>query len=238
MSNPSEQANPLLELKRVLHVGCGMHSEEKLHPVFRGPNWLEIRVDIDPAVKPDIQASITDLREHVRDGTIDAIWSSHNIEHVYDHEVSGALREFVRVLRPEGFALITCPDLEAIANLVSAGVDRIVYESPAGPITPLDMLFGHRRSIQRGNLFMCHRTGFTEERLGRLVVEAGFVEARLLKGKNYELWSLGLMTGANRKKIDTMLAANGLAFGLCNLSESIDETTTPRASRSEMLNAK
>jgi predicted SAM-dependent methyltransferase len=187
---------------------------ERLHSAFRGPNWQEIRVDIDPAVKPDIQASITDLRKHVLDASVDAIFSSHNIEHLYDHEVDSALCEFVRVLRPEGFALITCPDLEAIAKLIAAGIDRVAYESPAGPITPLDMLFGHRRSIQQGNLFMCHRTGFTEERLGKLIVAAGFGEARLLKGQKYELWALGLMTKANREEIDTLMTASSLAFGL------------------------
>lgn len=203
-----------MESKRVLHVGCGTYSVERLHSAFRGPNWQEIRVDIDPAVKPDIQASITDLRKHVLDASVDAIWSSHNIEHLYDHEVDSALREFVRVLRPEGFALITCPDLDAIAKLIAAGVDRVAYESPAGPITPLDMLFGHRRSIQQGNLFMCHRTGFTEERLGKLIVAAGFSEARLLKGQKYELWALGLRTKANREEIDALMNASSLAFAL------------------------
>jgi predicted SAM-dependent methyltransferase len=213
-ASKSEPAKSPVASKRVLHVGCGTYSEEKLHSVFRGSNWQEMRVDIDPAVKPDIQASITDMRKHVLDASVDAIWSSHNIEHLYDHEVDGALREFVRVLRPDGFALITCPDLEAIAQLVAGGVDRVAYESPAGPITPLDMLFGHRRSIQRGNLFMCHRTGFTEERLGKLVVAAGFTEARLLKGQIYELWALGLMTKTDREEIDALLTASGLAFGL------------------------
>lgn len=201
-------------MKRVLHVGCGTYAVERLHNAFRGSDWQEIRLDIDPAVKPEIQASITDLRKHVLDASVDAIWSSHNIEHLYDHEVDSALREFVRVLRPEGFALITCPDLEAIAKLIAAGVDRVAYESPAGPITPLDMLFGHRRSIQQGNLFMCHRTGFTEERLGKVIVAAGFSEARLLKGQNYELWALGLMTKANREEIDALMTASSLAFGL------------------------
>jgi predicted SAM-dependent methyltransferase len=210
----NQPAKSPMKSKRVLHVGCGTYSVERLHSAFRGPNWQEIRVDIDPAVKPDIQASITDLRKHVLDASVDAIFSSHNIEHLYDHEVDSALREFVRVLRPEGFALITCPDLEAIAKLIAAGIDRVAYESPAGPITPLDMLFGHRRSIQQGNLFMCHRTGFTEERLGKLIVAAGFGEARLLKGQMYELWALGLMTKANREEIDTLMTASSLAFGL------------------------
>jgi SAM-dependent methyltransferase len=203
---------PSREPKRVLHVGCGPFSPDKLHDVFRGPDWREIRVDIDPAVKPDIQASITDLRKNVPDASIDAIWSSHNIEHLYDHEVEPALREFVRVLRPAGFALLTCPDLEAIAKLIAAGVDRVAYESPAGPITPLDMLFGLRRSIERGNLFMCHRTGFTEERLGKVIIGAGFHEARVVKGRSYDLWALGLMANADREDIETLLSANGLAF--------------------------
>jgi predicted SAM-dependent methyltransferase len=203
---------PSAEPKRVLHVGCGPFSPDKLHGVFRAPNWREIRVDIDPAVKPDIQASITDLRKDVPDASIDAIWSSHNIEHLHDHEVEPALREFVRVLRPAGFALLTCPDLEAIAKLIAAGVDRVAYESPAGPVTPLDMLFGLRRSIERGNLFMCHQTGFTEERLGKVIIAAGFNEARVLKGQNYDLWALGLMANADRKHIETLLSANGLAF--------------------------
>jgi predicted SAM-dependent methyltransferase len=208
-----EGHGPPAEPKRVLHVGCGPLSTEKLHSIFRGPDWREIRVDIDPAVKPDIQASVTDLRKDVPDASVDAIWSSHNIEHLYDHEVDPALREFVRVLRPAGFALITCPDLEAIAKLIADGVERVAYESPAGPVTPLDMLFGLRRAIQRGNFFMCHRTGFTEERLGKVIIAAGFNEARVLKGHNYDLWALGLMADADRETIEPLLSANGLAFG-------------------------
>jgi len=211
---PAESSKPGPRPRRVLHVGCGPYSQEKLHSVFRDPGWREIRVDIDPSVKPDIRASITDLKNGVPDASVDAVWSSHNIEHLYDHEVDPALREFVRVLRPEGFVLITCPDLEAIAKLVATGLDRTVYESPAGPITALDMLFGHRRSIERGNVYMCHRTGFTGERLGQVIVAAGFTEARIRKGTNYDLWALGLKTKANREEIEANLKANGLGFAL------------------------
>lgn len=208
----SSQLLPNNESKLVLHVGCGPFSVDKLHRVFRGISWKEIRVDIDAAVKPDIQASITDLRKHVADASIDAIWSSHNIEHLYDHEVVPALREFVRVLRPAGFTLITCPDLEAIAKLIASGIDRIAYQSPAGPVTPLDMLFGLRRAIEHGNLYMCHRTGFTEERLGNVLIAAGFNEARVRQGRSYDLWAIGLMPGANRDEIAALFNANGLDF--------------------------
>jgi predicted SAM-dependent methyltransferase len=36
--------------------------------------------------------------------SVDAIFSSHNIEHLYPHEVPVALAEFIRVLKPGLFA--------------------------------------------------------------------------------------------------------------------------------------
>ena len=46
----------------VLHVGCGPADSQSLHQSFRGPEWREIRVDLDPDVKPDLVASITDMQ--------------------------------------------------------------------------------------------------------------------------------------------------------------------------------
>ena len=59
---------------------------------------------------------------------------------------------------------------------------------------------------------MCHRTGFTEERLGKVIIAAGFNEARVLKGRNYDLWALGLMANADREHIETLVSANGTRF--------------------------
>src|SRR5580693_1430150 len=94
----------------VLHVGCGPADGQSLHQSFRGPEWREIRVDLDPDVKPDLVASITDLKP-IADGSVDAVWSSHNLEHLSAHEVPVALGEFFRVLAPAGVVLITLPDL-------------------------------------------------------------------------------------------------------------------------------
>ena len=80
-----------------------------------------------------------------------------------------ALAEFKRVLRPEGFALITLPDLEAVAALiVDHGLDHVAYTAAAGPITALDMLFGHVGSVTRGLLHMAHNTGFTSASFNRV----------------------------------------------------------------------
>jgi hypothetical protein len=70
----------------VLHVGCGWPDPESLHDDFRGPEWRELRLDINPEVRPDIVADITGMPE-VPSKSVDAVWSSHNVEHVFAHEV-------------------------------------------------------------------------------------------------------------------------------------------------------
>ena len=175
--------------KTVLNVGCGYPPRQKLHPHFHGPEWREIRLDLDPAVGPDIVCSITDMSP-ISSSTIDAVWSSHNLEHLQRHEVPQALAEFIRVLKPRGLLLLTLPDLQQVAQLVVE--DRLedqAYHSSSGPITPLDMIFGHTASLAHGNPFMAHRTGFTARTLNKALVEAGFVEVSLRAGTAFDLWA-------------------------------------------------
>jgi SAM-dependent methyltransferase len=160
--------------KTVLHVGCGGFAPEKLHPVFREPGWREIRLDIDPGAAPDIVASITDMAP-VADHSVDAVFSSHNLEHLYPHEVPAALAEFRRVLGADGFALVTMPDVQAIAECILArGLTETAYISGLGPITPMDMLYGFGPAMVQGNLFMAHRGGFTGASLLASLSGAGF----------------------------------------------------------------
>lgn len=181
--------------RTVLHVGCGAANPEKLHRAFRGPEWREVRLDIDPGAKPDIVASITDMAG-VKSGEYEAIYSSHNIEHLYAHEVPAALREFARVLNSDGFALIECPDLQSVAVLVADGkLEDTAYVSPAGPIAPLDMIYGHRGAMSQGNLFMAHRTGFTVQTLGNALIANGFARAIVERNeKAFALWAVGFKT--------------------------------------------
>jgi len=177
--------------KTVLNVGCGYPLRQKLHRHFHGPEWREIRLDLDPAVQPDIVCSIIDIGPVVADA-VDAVWSSHNLEHLQRHEVPLALAEFLRVLKPHGLLLLTLPDLQQVARLVAE--DRLedsAYISQSGPITPLDMIFGHTASLARGNQFMAHRTGFTARSLHKLLIEAGFVEVSLRQGSSFDLWATG-----------------------------------------------
>jgi SAM-dependent methyltransferase len=182
-------ASPSTAAERVvLHVGCGLARPEKLHPTFHGQEWREVRLDIDPAVEPDIIGSMTDL-SMIPAESIDAVWSSHNVEHLYAHEVPIALGEFFRVLRPGGFALITLPDLQKVAEWIASDrLEDIAYQSPAGPVRPLDMVYGWRGSIARGNFFMAHHTGFTAKTLAQALQRAGFQPIRV-KRSNFDLWA-------------------------------------------------
>ena len=178
--------------RRVLHVGCGPRNPMKLNRIFREPGWQEVRLDIDPNVEPDILASITDMSA-VPSESVDAVWSSHNIEHLFAHEVPTALAEFHRVLVPGGLLLITLPDLEAVARVIlEQGADKVLMTSTDGtvPITPIDMIYGWGFMIQHGRTYMAHRTGFTLKTLGNAILAAGFPQVQAARGKTWDLWCL------------------------------------------------
>ena len=156
------------------------------------PEWSEQRLDIDASVAPDIIGTMTEM-SGVAHTSVDAVFSSHNIEHLYPHEVPVALAEFKRVLKPDGFVVITCPDLQSVCALVAQDkLTEPAYTSPAGPITPLDILYGHRPPMARGNLYMAHRCGFTQKVLTATLQAAGFanVAAKRRGHPYYDLWAL------------------------------------------------
>ncbi|UZQ55026.1 tetratricopeptide repeat protein [Trichothermofontia sichuanensis B231] len=182
----ASEANP--DRKLLLHVGCGAADINKLPQQFRSPEWQEIRLDIDPSVHPDLLGSITDLSA-VASNSVDAVYSSHNLEHVYHHEVPIALSEFYRVLKPGGFVLITLPDLQRVAEYVAQGkLEEPLYVSAAGPIAAIDILYGYSYDIARGNSYMAHRTGFTAKTLAEKLKQAGFSTVEVIED-DLNLWA-------------------------------------------------
>ena len=128
----------------------------------------------------------------VADASVDAIYSAHNIEHVYAHEVAVVLKEFLRVLKPDGFLVVTCPDLQSVCQLVAEDkLSDAAYASKAGPITPLDILYGHGAALAAGHHYMAHKCGFTLKTLTQALHQAGFATSagkRRLHG--LDLWLL------------------------------------------------
>jgi hypothetical protein len=96
------------------------------------------------------------------------------------------------VLRPSGIVLISCPDLNAIAaQILAGGLTTPAYISPFGPISPLDMLFGHRASLAEGKHFMAHRCGFNEEALKASLEDCGFAQVVAFSRPHlFDVWAL------------------------------------------------
>jgi SAM-dependent methyltransferase len=200
--------------RRVLHVGCGRRDPRRLHASFRDAAlWDEVRLDIDAQVRPDIVCSTVDMSADVPSASVDVVWTSHTVEHLHDHDAVRAFAEFRRVLRSDGFLLIRCPDVDAVVRcFLEMGPEHIAYESPAGPITPLDMLFGHRPSISAGNVYMSHNTAFNDERLAAMLLEAGFAEVRTRAADGFDLWAVAFAPDADVEEGLSLLAQGGLVF--------------------------
>jgi predicted SAM-dependent methyltransferase len=161
-------------MKSFLHVGCGPKRKDRTTKGLNTSEWSEIRLDIDASVQPDVIGTMTDMSA-VDTESVDAVFSSHNIEHLYPHEVPLALAEFMRVLKPNGFFVVTCPDLQSVCKLIAEDkLTEAAYTSPAGPIAPLDILYGHRPAMAQGNLYMAHRCGFTQKVLSGTLQSCGF----------------------------------------------------------------
>lgn len=187
--------------KTFLHVGCGSKRKDQTTAGFNADNWHELRLDINETVNPDIVGTMTDM-PGVADESVDAIFSSHNIEHLYPHEVPVALKEFIRVLKPDGFLVVTCPDLQSICALVAEDkLTEPAYISPAGPIAPIDILYGHRPSMERGNLYMAHRCGFTNKVLIGTLRSCGFrtVAAANRGNPHFDLWAVACKSELSRE---------------------------------------
>jgi len=183
-------------MKTFLHVGCGPQYKSQIKG-FDNENWKEIRFDIDEKVNPDIVGTLLDMSA-VETGSVDAIYSSHNIEHVFPHEVPIVLREFHRVLKDDGMVVLVCPDLQSVCQaIVDDKLLQPLYESPAGPISPIDILYGYRPAIARGNEYMAHKGGFTYSVLNDAFIEAGF--KMNYGGRNPDLWELFIISFKQEK---------------------------------------
>ena len=142
---------------------------------FSKPSWHEIRLDIVADIEPDIVASITDLGV-VPDNSVDAVYCSHLLEHLHAHQLALALQECCRVLRPDGFMLIRCPNLKEIARLIMEDqLHATIYRTNTGiPVTAHDMIYGHTEFIKRGHIEMAHKCGFTPVSIAEMMRHAGF----------------------------------------------------------------
>jgi SAM-dependent methyltransferase len=200
LGTDAQAAAPVVK-QTVLHVGCGAADKRSLPLRFQS-RWREIRVDQNPDVMPDIVAGLLDLSA-IADASADAVYSSHTLVRLHAHEVKIALGEFRRVLKPDGMLIVSVPDLQAICALVADGrLEEATYVSMAGPIMPLDMLYGFRVALENGDLSVAHKTGFTAQSLERVLLESGFPVVLMHRGDLFDVWALAYPNEVDPARVD------------------------------------
>lgn len=183
--------------KTVLYVGCGTDHVVGKHG-FDPEIWQEVRLDIDPGCNPDIVGNMLEMPQ-IKDGSMDAVYSSHNLEHLYPHEVPVALKEFLRVLTPDGFLALSCPDIQLVCAAVAANklTDPLYFTKSGLPIAPIDILYGSRFHMAQGKTYMAHHCGFTAKVLLNSLNFVKFGGVAVVADKN----TFALYAIATRQKV-------------------------------------
>lgn len=176
-------------MKKALHIGPAKSGT--LPHGFPSHEWEEYTLDLDPVAKPDILGSMTDMSV-IETGSFDGIFTSHTIEHLYPDDVKKAMEECLRVLKPDGFLLLSCPDIQTAAVEIAKGnLLGTLYESGEGPIAAIDVVFGYRgyfTLLDRRDV-MTHRTGFTLPVMIHSLESVGFPSvAGKRRLSSYEMW--------------------------------------------------
>ena len=180
--------------RKFLHVGCGPKRKDSTTNVFNTNQWEEYTLDIDPSCSPDFIGTMTDL-SMIENETFDAVYSSHNIEHLYIHEAIEAVKEFRRVLKKTGYVMIICPDLiSTCEEIIKKGPYEPLYYlknsqsnelSKESYVSGIDILYGWRSPIQQGNHYMAHKFAYSEKSLTSLFLDAGFKKVASTSRKSY-----------------------------------------------------
>jgi len=163
-----------MKLKKVLNVG-GNNKAIPLPPQY--VEFEQLLLDIDPKGSPDIVCDARKLTT-LEGNQFDAVYCSHNLEHYYRHDVPRVLAGFLHVLKDGGVAQIRVPDISEVMRVTierGLDIDDVLYQSSAGPIMVLDVLYGYSVEIERsGQDFYAHKTGFTQKSLLTALQRSGF----------------------------------------------------------------
>ncbi len=162
--------------KRVLHAGSG--GSQIPDKYFVG--YQPVTLDIDPGCKPDMVGSMVEPT-FIPDECFDAIYTAHTLEHLYPHEVRLCLYNFLRILKPGGVVMIVVPNLEGIK-----ATQDVVYDSPSGPVSGLDMIYGHHKLLE-GRPYMAHHCGFVGETLMGAMQSVGFENVQVIADDVFNL---------------------------------------------------
>lgn len=113
----------------LVNIGCG----RVWHPY-----WINLdHQPTSPEVRP------FDIRKPLpfEDGSVDAVYASHVLEHLDREEGLGLLRECRRVLKPAGIVRIVVPDLEDLCRFYLQRLEAVCERPTAGNETSYDWAY-------------------------------------------------------------------------------------------------
>lgn len=148
-----------------LNLGCGTNIR---------PGWLNLDarkmsgVDVVHELHPDKPLPFAD-------NTFDELVARDFLEHFKKNDTGKLLRDWYRVLKPNGCILIAVPHIEQILRLWSQGKVTISKFS--------ELLYG-----KQDYEFNCHYQCFNKDRLREVLEEAGFKDIKIrehLKKRQY-----------------------------------------------------
>jgi SAM-dependent methyltransferase len=133
------------------------------------------------------------------DACVDAIYNAGSLSYLYAHEVIPSLKECYRILRMGGTFMFSVSDLQKIGQALAQGKpEREIYRAPAGSITALDLLYGHRTSIMNGRFDLQIKTGFSASSIAQKLTPLGFGEVEVRRD-NTQLHVVARKIDANPK---------------------------------------
>tara|TARA_B100001964_G_C14057145_1_gene519708 strand:- start:149 stop:694 length:546 start_codon:yes stop_codon:yes gene_type:complete len=131
-----------------LHLGCG----KRFIPGF-------IHIDVIDYPHVDHVTSIDNL-SIIDDNSIELIYNCHVLEHFKRREINNVLKEWFRVLKPDGILRVSVPDFDKICEVYNkyADIDLVI-----GP------LFG-----RQDYLYNIHYNVFDFKKITQILMDAGF----------------------------------------------------------------
>eukprot|EP01041_Mallomonas_annulata_P009849 gene9849-20486_t len=161
-----------------VHIGCIKWDE------CARENWIV--VDALNSIMTHFQLQVEDL--HVfSNGSVSVLYSSHVLEHLAyfgnDCELCKTLREWRRILKLDGIIMISVPDLEILAELLTD-----TNLSNQSHYEVMQMMFGGQL-----NEYDYHKTGLYFEFLEELLEENGFCNVQKVHHFGYFIDSSDLI---------------------------------------------
>jgi hypothetical protein len=167
------------EVKELLPIVADLGGRGK-GGISYSPGWGKVKmITVNLFDEADIQSDVTKLDE-IENGSLDGIYSSHLIEHIWWWEVSTVLETWHKKLKPNSRIEIRCPDFEWIFKKSLASKNQshvwedILLHNTYGPaIEPWHQFY--QKDGQH------HRNLFWRQRLADELRKAGFKRVRRIR---------------------------------------------------------